>query len=252
MVVLTLAVAAAVAFVVASAYGFVGRRLLLRKADSIASQRALRMFAGWWLALAVNIVAAGVLYMAAAVGWTSFETQLAYAVLQRLLLAVSLMGLMHYLIYVVTGRTVWAPLILFYGGYWSFLLYTMAASQPVGIDVGAWRTDLQYAAEGRRWWQLASFLWLVVPPVVGALAYFRLFFRVHDATRRWRIALVAWAVIVWWVVAVVAGQRQALGDETFQFANRFLGLGAALAVLMAYQPPSWVRRRWGVQPLVSA
>jgi hypothetical protein len=125
------------------------------------------------------------------------------------------------------------------------LIGSMHANGPVGVYVGDWRTDLQYADESPPWLALLSGAWLILPPVVLAAAALVAARRLDAARRpqRNRITLVGLAIIVWWAVAAVAGQREAFGSESFQVFNRFLGLSMALVVLAAYQAPAWLRRR---------
>lgn len=244
----TLLVAALVALTAGAVYAFVGVRLRARRTIGEDAQRAMRSFSAWWLLLSANVLTASAFYAAAAFGFTSFEAQLTYAHAQRLLLAASLVGLLHYLTYLFTGRDLLVPIAIFYAAYYGLLEYTLLSANPTGVFVGDWRTDLAYAetSAGRNPLRLLSAAMLILPPVVGALAYFRLYFRVKSRTQRYRIALVSWSLVAWWIVAVIAGQREALGQEGFQLVNRFLGLAAALVILAAYLPPAAVRRRLGV------
>jgi hypothetical protein len=244
----TLAAAAGVAVVVAGVYGYVARRVLARPSAQPVMRRALQLFALWWGALAVNIGATSVLYLAAAFGYTDPAVQLVAAHFQRLLLAVSLVGLMGYLGFLLTGRDLVEPLAVFYAGYFVLLLYSLALGRPDGVVVGAWRTDVHLAATTPAVLQLVSFVALVGPPVAASLALLGLSRRMRDASQRYRVVLIAGSLTAWWIVAVVAGQREAAGAEAFQMFNRLFGLVAALAILAAFEPPRWVRVRWGIEP----
>lgn len=244
----TLLAAGGVALAVAAVYAHMGRRVLQRNGSSRGSARAMHAFAPWWGALAANMLLGGLFMLGAALGWQDLGLQVGYAVFQRFLLVLSLVGLMGYLLYLLTGRDLLAPLAVAYAGFFVFLLAAMLLSQPTGVYIGEWRTDLLYAGSAPRWMQVVNLAALLGPPVGGALAYFRLYFRLHDPTQRYRIALVSWALIAWWVVAVMAGQHEMFGSQGFQVVNRFLGLGAALVILAAFEPPGWARRRWGVRP----
>lgn len=249
---ITLLLAGAVAIVVALSYGYVGLVMRGRPARTVDGRKALDAFAVWWLGLAVTILPGALLYVAAAFGFTDLALQLTYAHLQRLALVVALVGLMRYLGFVVWGRDLLRPATAFYALVFVFSVFTLHLSQPVDVLVTPWRTDLVRAATNPGWVRLVSFLVIVVPPVVGALAYFRVFFRVEDRSLRYRVALVSWTLVVWWVVGVVAGQRVALGFDEFQLLNRVVGLFAALVIVAAYRPPLWVRRRWGVERVAGA
>jgi hypothetical protein len=249
---LTLVAASAVALTVGAVYVYVGLQLPRRETESQEGRRALGFFMAWWVALGVNVAAGGVMYFAAAFGLTDLAAQVTYAIAQRLLLAVQLTGLMSYLLYLLTGRALWKPIGAAYAAYLFFLLYSLVAGHPNGVLVGAWRTELAYAAEGSRAVAFASFLVLLVPPVAAALAYLRLYPRMEDASQRYRIALVGGGILLWWVVGVIAGQRANIADDMFQLTNRFIGLAAAMAVLVAFRPPAWVQRRYHVRAFAAA
>lgn len=241
----TLAAAAILAAAVALVYLHVGRTLLARRATG-EMRRALALFAVWWIATAVNILLGSGSNAAAAFGWTSLSWHLTYIILQRLLLAISLVGLLHYLLVLVRGRAPLGALVAVYAGYFFFLVANVYYNDPVGVYVGDWRTDLVYARpdDGPGLADLVSFLVLIVP-TVGLSA--RALWVTRDLApsqraQRNRVRLVCWALILWWVVAVVAGQRQALDQEGYQVFNRLNGLAMALVILVAYKTPAWVRR----------
>lgn len=237
------------ALTAACAYAYVGARLASRRTAHDDTQRAMRFFSAWWILLSANLVLGGSVYAAAAFGWSSFEVQLVYAHVQRLLLAGSLVGLLYYLTYLLTGRDWLVPIAAFYALYYALLEYSLVAGSPNGVYVGDWRTDLTYARTGGATALRAALaLMLIVPPVAGSLAYFRLFFRVKSRAQRYRIALVSWSLALWWVMAVLAGQREALGNESFQLVNRFAGLAAALVILVAYLPPVALQRWLDARP----
>lgn len=242
----TLAVAALITFAAAATYAHVGWKLAVRPIASEAGRRALGFFALWWLALAANIALVGVTYALAAFDVLTFEVQFVDSILQRLFLAVSMVGLMEYLLFLVTGRSFARWLAAAYSAYFALLLYAFLRAEPTGLLVTDWRTDVLYSGPQIAWAPAVALFAIILPPVAASLAYFRLFFRVEDATTKWRIALVSWAIIGWWVVAVAAGQRAALENGPLQSFQRVLSLFAALVVLAAYHPPRWARLRWGL------
>ena len=241
----TLAVAAVLAAGVALVYLHVGRVLMARRVTG-EMRKALALFATWWIATAVNILLGSTTNAAAAFGWTDLGLQVTYVVLQRLLLVIALVGLLHYLLVLVRGRAPLLALIVFYGLYLVYLVATVYRNEPVGVYVGDWRTDLEYARPVAEPGlpDLVSFLLLIVPPVGLSIAAVVVARRLPSSqvAQRNRITLVGLALIVWWIVAVLAGQRQALDQDWYQIFNRFLDLGMALLILVAYDTPAWVRR----------
>lgn len=240
----TLVAAALVAAGAGAVYVRLGSRLGRRPASDATRRLALRMFALWWGATGVNILLATGFIAAAAFGWTDVRLQVAYAVLQRLLLAASLVGLMHYLLVLVRGRAPVNALVALYTAFFLVQLGTIFASDPDGVYVGAWRTDLAYAHEDAvpDWLTAVLGAWLVLPPVVLSVTAIVVARHLgpEQHTQRMRITLVGSALVAWWVTAVLAGQREAFGIEGFQVFNRLLGLTMALVILVAYEPPAWL------------
>lgn len=247
MVETTLAVASLLTYVVAATYAYVGVRLLAHAGEAPATRRPMVAFALWWLLTSTNQLLGSTLYLAAAFGYRDIPLQLAYVLLQRLLLALSLIGLMHYLLFLHTGRSAIVLLGVFYGLYWASQVYVVFAREPVGVGTFGWRTDLLYAEPELPGQPLLN-LAIVVPPIVGAVALLRLYRRVEGRTRRFRIATLAGGFTVWWLVAVAAGHPALFDVGWLQAANRGLGVAIALCILLAYQPTRWMQRRYRLEP----
>jgi hypothetical protein len=247
----TLVLAGIIAGSVGATYAYVAT-VLARRADvSPEGRRAMRLFVLWWAMLGVNLFAGGLTYVLAGTVGVSLAWQTSEALLQRLLLAASLVGLMGYMLYVLSGRTRVVPLGAVYAAYFVWLVYGLVQQEPIAVASYRWRTDLVYAKPPNPVGEVASFLLIVLPPVVASVAYLRLLPNAPSVSQRWRISVVASAILVWWVVAVLAGQPGLLDDEPVQLAGRALSVATALAVLAAFHPPSWVRRRYGVEGYAS-
>lgn len=245
MVLWTLLVAAGAALVVGLTYGYVGERLRRRDLPHPEHQRAVHYFALWWYALAVIIVVGASLYVFAAFGATDFTVQLGYLLFQRVGLAVALVGLMYYLIYLITGTGRLVPLLVFYGAYAAFLVYSVMVQDPDAVQVYDWRTDLHYTTNTPQIFRLVNFVMLLLPPVVGSLIVFRLGFKLNPDTerlQRFRTFVISWAIIVWWVVSAFAGQEPTLDVAWIQLLNRAVGVATALTVLTVYTMPGWLVR----------
>lgn len=239
----TLLLAAVSTAMVASAYLWVGVRLWRGRRVSDGADRALRFFSVWWIAIALNQIGGAVLYGAAAMGTTSLEWQLTYTLAQRLLLSIALVGLMYYFVYLLTGRSRIPLLVAFYSFFLAYQVYTIMRGRPEGVAVTAWRTDLDYAVASPPVLSLVTFLWLVVPPVLGAAGLFHLHRSVPDRARKARILTVSIGLAVWWTVAVAAGHPRAFDVDGLQVLNRVVGVVVAFAILLAYEPTRWLQRR---------
>ena len=162
----------------------------------------------------------------------------------------ALLGLLYYLAYLFTGKDLLFPMAAGYLVYYLFLVYLVSAAEPASVEVERWTTTLAYENQGIIEGPLASLalLLLVAPQIIGALAYFTTFFRLEDPSRRYRVALVSWAIIIWFSSSLV-GSFGGLSDlDWWQIVSRAISLAAAGAVLLAYRPPGFIQDRWGVEP----
>lgn len=246
MPVLTLAASAVFALAAAGLYSYVGYRLSWRRVSAEA-RTAARLFALWWYALAAMTAVGGLLSLLGSAGAAALPVVVALSYLNILVVCVALWGLLYYLLYLFTGRTgALLPLSALYAAYGALLVYYVTVSHPAGVMVGRWNVQLVYEAPlGGPFFTLVLVL-LLFPQLIGALAYFTLFFRVREPTQRYRIAVVSWSILIWFGSAFAAAQSGLAANDAWQLASRVIGLAAALAILLAYLPPRWVRRRYGI------
>jgi hypothetical protein len=87
---------------------------------------------------------------------------------------------------------------------------------------------------------------LVFPQIIGSLAYFTLYFRVQTVTQKYRILIVSWSIIIWFLSAFLAGISGLSKYDWWQIVSRLIALSASLAILLAYQPPVWIKRYFRV------
>ena len=231
----------------AGIYFYVGRVLSRRRSATPDTHLAWRLFVVWWYALAASNLSTGILSLLGAFGIVQLPLFTTFTLVNLLTICVALFGLVFYLLYLFTGsRRVLGPLGVFYVGYYMLLVYYVQASEPINVAVERWRATLVYQNQ-LRGPLFSMVLWLLLlPPIIGGLAYFVLYFRVDTVTQKYRILLVSWSIIIWFLSASLASVS-GIGDlDLWQIASRFIGLGAALAIMMAYQPPAWVKQRFGV------
>lgn len=246
MVEATLLVAAILTYGVATTYAFVGWRLARAARAHDAAGQAVLFFAVWWLSTSLNQFLGSTLYLAAAFGYTDVSAQLAYVVLQRFLLSLSLVALMHYLIYLQTGRNAIPWLAAIYGAYWFLAVYDIVRRGPIGVESFGWRTDLVFADPEITLFQLLQLV-IVLPPVIGAASLLRLYRKVEGRERRLRIGMLGIGFVVWWVTAVVSGNPATFDIAWLQMANRLVGISVALGIFYAYEPTGWMRRRYRLE-----
>ena len=243
----TLLFGAILAFLCAGIYFYVGRVLSRRRQTTPGASLAWWMFISWWYALALATLMRGMLSLLGAFGIIGLPLFTTITIINLLTTCVALMGLVFYLLYLYTGKTslLW-PVGIFYLFYYGLLVYFLEASNPIGVKVNRWNTTLQYQNLVQGPVLLIVYMLLVFPQILGSLAYFMLFFQVKARDQRYRILLVSWSIIIWFLSAFLATLAGLSQQDWWQIASRLIGLGAALTILFAYQPPSWIKRRFGV------
>jgi hypothetical protein len=243
----TLLFGALLSILCAGIYYYVGRVLSQRHASSDHARLAWQMFIVWWYALAATTFSGALLSLLGAVGIVGLPLFVAVTIVNQLATCVALFGLMYYLLYLFTGRrNLLAPLALFYVAYYGLLIYYVQASDPVRVSVERWRTMLVYANQITGPLYIFALLLLVFPQIIGSFAYFMLYFRVKNPTQKYRVLLVSWSIIIWFLSAFLASISGLSEFDWWQVTSRLIGFGAASTILLAYQPPVWIKQRFGV------
>jgi hypothetical protein len=235
----------------ASIYYYVGQVLSQRRSSSDGSRTAWLLFVVWWYALAATTLSGAVLSLLGALGFVGLPLFTTFTLVNLLAICVALYGLVFYLLYLYTGnRGLLAPLTVFYIAYYILLVYYVQASGPASVEVQRWRTVLVYENQLRGPLFVTALLLLLLPPILGGLAYFLLYFQVKSPTQKYRILLVSWSIIIWFISGLIATITGLSQYDWWQVTSRLIGLGAALAILLAYQPPAWIKRRFGVASIL--
>jgi hypothetical protein len=243
----TLLFGALLSIVNAGIYIYVGRVLNRRRAASADARLAWTLFVVWWYALAATTLSGAILSLLGGLGFVSLPLFTTFTLVNLLAICVALYGLLFYLLYLFTGnRILLGPLTVFYIVYYIFLVYYVQASAPVGVIVNRWSATLEYQNQIRGPLFLIALFLLVFPQIFGSLAYFTLYFRVRTVTQKYRVLLVSWSIIIWFLSAFLASLAGLGQQDWWQITSRLIGLIAALAILFAYQPPAWVKNRFRV------
>lgn len=243
----TLLFSALFAMTAASIYSYVGWRLSKRIISSSEALLAWGSFTVWWYGLAATTLIRGLLNLFGAVGLTSLPLFVIATFLNILVTCIALLGLLYYLIYLFTGnRRSLVPLAIFYMIYFVLLVYYITASAPGSVDVGRWNTTLAYQTPLTGPFFVILIILLLLPQIIGGLAYFTLYFRVTEVTQKYRILLVSWSIIVWFLSPLAALAGEVAQQDWWQLASRLIGLTAALTILVAYLPPRWLKQRYGI------
>lgn len=229
-------VSMAVTLASAAAFLIVGTRLAAREVPE-PHRPAARAFGVAWIAagthsLVLACAAAGLIEGIVA-AWSAL-------VLGTAVLA----GVVSYLAYLLTGSRLAVPIVV--AAYLALLAASAAivtAFGPAGAEVTAAGARFRFAGAppaANGWIALA----LLAPAVLASIAYLAMFPLVPTATARWRVALVGGGLLLWSSAAILARIGGTMDGLPFVRAT---GAALAAAVLVAYMPPAWVRRRWGIE-----
>lgn len=229
-------------------YGYVGYRLWHRDVAHGVRLPA-RSFAVWWLALAATTLMGIVTGLLGHFDIVDLRIHLTLTYLDLGMLCVALGSLLYYLVYLFSGKPgAIVPIAGFYTLYFLLLVYYISFSKPIGVEVSGLDASIQYADRiGGVFFGVVLAL-LVLPQILGGLAYATLWFRVRHPTQRYRIALVSTTIIVWFGSALVGAATGASQRwEYWSLLSRMIGLTASLLLLAAYFPPGWIRKGWGIE-----
>jgi hypothetical protein len=152
-------------------------------------------------------------------------------------------GIMGYLAYLMTGSPRAIPIVAaLYGVQLVIISIVIASMHPSAAVATPWSIQFDFvdASDAANSWIAVV---LLLPVVVASASYLAMLGRTESATARWRILLVGGGLTLWSAAAIVG--RIAGAPEAFVIA-RLAGALLAFAVVLAYAPPTWATRRWGI------
>lgn len=235
-------------FLSAALWSYIGL-LMLQRAPAKRGERAAVRFGWWWLGLAGHSFLGMALAILAAAELAEGPVVAVATYGASVFIAVMFWGLLSYLLFLYTGRSgVFPAVTTAYAIQLALLLAAVWRLKPIGAHVEGWIVIIDYAEEAGASLDAFVSLAFLLPPVFASGAYVMLLRRVKDRTHRYRVTLVGGSIFAWLVSAIAIGAIP--GDiDVLHVAARLFSLAAAGAVILAYDPPAWVQRRFGVERL---
>ncbi|HEY9527589.1 MAG TPA: hypothetical protein VIR02_10925 [Anaerolineales bacterium] len=246
----TLILSVVFALIAASIYAYAGWRLNKRVISASESRLAWQFFTVWWYGLAASTLIGGLLNLMGALGLTNLALYVTATYMNLLISCVALLGLFYYLIYLFTGNGQWLkPLVVFYALAYIVLVYYVTSSEPVDVTLEPWSASLAYRIPMTGPFIVILVALLFASQIFGGFVYFTLYFRVPDVTQKYRILLVSWSIILWFLIPFVGIAAGLQRQDWWEIFSRLLGLAAARTTLLAYWPPQWLKRRYRILSL---
>jgi hypothetical protein len=251
-----------ISFASAVLYLFIGWRLgekTFRQEDDAKAWRAFRV---WWFGMALTTGLQGLGSLLFAAGLTSLALHIPLVLIRSLTAAAALWGLLTYLIYIFTGRrgaALW--LGIFYSAFALLLIYSIYALQPGAITFSGWGTELTYQNVPSQAFGLifaiALLLLISLPPVIAAIGFFTLFFRVKERSSKYRALLVPIGIFMLFGLSYLVplalypfGVR--LNEISWwPLTIRLISLVGLALIYWAYFPPTLIQKRLRVSPVTS-
>lgn len=225
-----------------------------RRTVGATAERANQAFITWWATLAVVSFAGIASTIIGKLGGWTLAGLLTYTQIVLLAISLALMGLMYYFVYLFTGKQ-WATnlVVVFYIGFAAMLLYWINVGHPIGLEEGPnGATQIEYENDlSESTFGSVLGILLLLPLVLGALAYSTLWFRVDDRTQRFRIITVGGSIFIWLLISLGAsiGNVDANEQTWWLITSRVIAITATLANFIAFKPPRWLQDRLGLRPV---
>ncbi len=221
---------------------------LQRRVRDHAVRFANVLFALWWLGLGVSNFVSGLRVILVSIDMP-LTVLIGLSFVSSAAVAVGLAGLLYYLIFLFTGRSVFLwPLLVFYAGFCGWIIHSHARWQPIGVDVGAWSTSFIHAQPYSDAYRLSVLAALVAPQLIAVLLLIALAARLPRSAARVRMFVVALSVTTYIGNSFAASLYP--DDTGWLLVGEIVPVVVGLAVLFAYRPPSWLP--WRLPPEMPA
>jgi hypothetical protein len=247
----TLALSAALLLAAAALFGGVGAQVRRRRVEAV-DPAALRAFALWWVGAALVLVLLAVRLGLGAMGVIDPAPLAGLGYLTSVPLGAAVGGLLYYLLYLLTGKRLGVPVGALYAAFVLFAWAYTTSQAPWHVEVGAWDARLVGAGSPDRRLLAVYGALLAVPPVLAAIAYAGLAWRLPRGPARARAAVLALALLQLFAALLASFLLGVASAPWFALVYESSALVAGLLAMLAYRPPAWARARLGLAPIETA
>jgi len=226
---------------VAAVYVYVGFRIAGRPV-SAGSRLASYQLGLWWAGLGASVALGGFELLLALLNAFPFAAAQTTYLVTILVDCVFLWALVGFLTYVYTGRYHLLELSVFYVAFYIAVLYYFFSQDAYAVKFLADQAVFQYTAVPNPVLEVALVIGLLGPEIAGAALYLSLRRRTKDSAQRYRIGLVGGGILLWFALDVFVPAT----TPAWLLTRTVLELIPGLMSLIAFFPPEWARRRYGV------
>lgn len=230
-----------VSLAVASVYLFVGYRLSERVVSPAARLASVQL-ALWWGGLGATVVLGAVETAFALANSLPLALALTLTIVDDIVTVVALWGLVGFLTYVYTGKYHLPEWGATYGMFFVLAIYYTLAQTPYAVAFSGGAVTILYSVAPIRWLEAVIIVILVGPELVGAILYLSLLRRTRVQEQRARIWLVGGGILLWFALDIfVPGS-----SGGWLLVRSLLEIIPGLMSLIAFYPPAWAQRRFGL------
>ncbi|PKK86205.1 MAG: hypothetical protein CVT48_02175 [Thermoplasmata archaeon HGW-Thermoplasmata-1] len=234
------------------AFFMIGGMLLKRKAKKEFS-RPIFFFAMWWLIIGFST--AKTVLEKIMVDYEYYGLHMFLLYLNTVLVFAGLFFLLYYTLVIFTGKEkTTIPFGVFFLALLIMILAFIVASHPVvvteaGGDLAPGSID--YEIEMPIWMITVLVLGIIVPQLGVCIALYALFFKLKgQPTQRYRVFLISTSLFLWFgssLLVYFAGS--AGGSGAWLIIKELIALFAGMMIYFAYNPPTFVRRKYNITGL---
>lgn len=231
----TLLASALLALSTAGGFAWVAR-VMWKRAAPAKGASALAMFTLFWVSAAIIWASQGIGSLAGYLGVATLPLISALDQVSTPFYCLAAAGLLHYVLYLLTGRErLLGPILAYYLVLFFLLRLRVESAGRLGVEVGDWVVTFAYASPLQGPAYTAIVALVSVPLLLAIVGYGTLWFRVEDPAQRTRIALVTTGLLGWVGTEALAFTTGFANAPEGEITRRIVALAGTILVLLAYR-----------------